>query len=164
MPLILSIDVLKDFASQGSCHHLYAATDAQHGNLSVEGFAGKEKLLFVALRTNAMQLRQRLLAEKQRIDVAASGEDDAIELIEQRNESLLVVMRRDDNRRATGLEHGEVIALSQLAALVAEVASNADNTICHYTEVFLVFLESLKSLRSLKSLKSLESFYFRWVL
>ena len=75
--------VLIDFAAQCRCHHLYAATDAEHRDLPMEGFADEEEFCGIALRTDAVEQRQRLFAQEQRVDVAAAREDDAVERVEQ---------------------------------------------------------------------------------
>ena len=68
--------------AQRCCHYLNAATNAQHRYLAMEGLANKEQLWLIALRTYAMQLRQRLFTQKERIDVATAGEENAVEGVE----------------------------------------------------------------------------------
>ena len=127
------VDVLPYASAQRCCHQLYAATDAEHGYLPVEGFAEEEELCGVALRTDAAELRQGLFAQEERVDVAAAREDDAVETVEQVGEGLAVFVWRNDHGCSSGMEHRAVVAVGQFAALFAVVARDADQGVltCH---------------------------------
>ena len=89
--LALNINILPNFAAECCSHHLYAAADAQHRYLSVEGFASEEEFRLVPFGADTMELGQRLFAQEQRIDVVAAGEDDAVQGLEQCDKRFLVV-------------------------------------------------------------------------
>ena len=135
----LNIDVLPDFAVESNCHHLDAATDAQDRYLPMESFASEEEFLFIAFRADRMQLWQRFLAQKKRIDVASSREDNAVEGLQKCDERFFVVVRRNGNWGTSGLEDREIVALSQFAALLSEVAGDAYEWMfaCHEQFIFL---------------------------
>ena len=69
---MLGIDILVHLASEGCCHHLYASTNAQDGDLPMKGFLGKEEFLIVAFGADAVELWYGFFAQEERIDVAST--------------------------------------------------------------------------------------------
>ena len=61
---LLRVDVLMEFATEGSRDDLNAFANSQHRNLSVVSKTHQEEFLLVALRTNGMELRNGLLTQE----------------------------------------------------------------------------------------------------
>ena len=61
---LLRIDVLIEFATEGSRDDLNAFANTQHRNLSVVSKTHQKEFLLVALRTNGMKLRNGLLTQE----------------------------------------------------------------------------------------------------
>jgi hypothetical protein len=52
-------------------------------NLTVEGFASQEEFCLIAFGANRMELRQRLFAQEERVDVVSARENKAVEGVEK---------------------------------------------------------------------------------
>ena len=123
---VLAAQILIEFAAQCCCQHLYASADAQNGNLLFAGQPYQHQFGFVSLRADASQLRHRLLAHEQRVQVSASRQQQAVYVLQHLSGRRLVFDGRYHQRYSACAEHRAPVSLGQLTAFLAIVARNAD--------------------------------------
>src|SRR5262245_62518842 len=85
--------VLMKLASTQYVEDLHAAADGKHGQLAIERRAKQLELGLVAARVDDGRLRVWLGAVESRIQIGASGEDEAVDCVERLLDGLR--LRRD---------------------------------------------------------------------
>ena len=96
-------DVLKNFAAQGHSDGLYAATDAEDGNLPIVGQPGDEQFRQVALAVDAMQGGDWLFAGIQRVIVGTATEQQTVDMLQRVDDAVVISDWGDDDRHTTCL-------------------------------------------------------------
>jgi hypothetical protein len=100
--------VLVQRAARGNVEHLHAAADAEHGDVTLERPVRERKLEAVALLGGAGRLVVRARAVGARIHVAAAGEHDGVEAVEQLvGVAGDVIVGREDDGKPAGALDGE---------------------------------------------------------
>ena len=125
-PDILFIDVLLHCSSQGNGQCLYAAADAEDRNLTVECQSGQHQFGQVALGIDVVQVRRRLFAGPERIDVAASCKEKSVKMGKRVHENILVGYRRYEDRDAARSGNLLIVDIPQRSITVREVRRYAD--------------------------------------
>lgn len=123
---LLAVDVLVDRTAQCHGEHLYAPADAQYRNLSVVSQADKQQFGQITFVIDAVQLRNRFFASKQRVQVASARKQKAVYMLQHIGQRIPVLKRRDDDRSGSRFQYGFKITFGQFAPLFSEIACNTD--------------------------------------
>ena len=107
------LDVLLHVSAQCHCERLYAAADAEHGQLTVEGVACEEQFGQVALVVDIVQLWHRFFACPERIEVATAAQYYSVEGVESGEQNVVVSHRRNEYRSASGTYYLLVVDFAQ---------------------------------------------------
>ena len=118
-------DVLHDVSAEGYRHGLYAAADAQHGDIAVIGETRQEKLEAVAGGIDASQSTDRLLAHPQRVMVAAAREDNPVDNVKHRGTLAGILHRAEHHRQSASLCDLIEICLAVGIVLAADIGRDA---------------------------------------
>ena len=105
--------VLLHVSAQCHCECLYAAADAEHGQLTVEGVACEEQFGQVALVVDVVQLWHRLFACPERIEVATAAQNYSVEGVESSEQNVVVSHRRNEYGCASGSDYLLVVDFAQ---------------------------------------------------
>ena len=120
-------DVLCHLAAEGYGECLDASADAEDRNLTVIGQTRDEQLGQIALTVDAVEQRGRLLACPQRIEVAATAEQETIDAREGVDDDIGIGYRGDDQGHTACGDNAIVIAATQAQLSVLIIASNANH-------------------------------------
>ncbi len=96
----LRAQVLKERTPAHDVQHLHTAADAKHGHRSLDRPPRQRDLRLVALGLRCAALGQWLLAIKPGIDIAAAGQQQAIQPVTDSRHAGAVLERRNQQRRA----------------------------------------------------------------
>ena len=123
----LLVDILPHTAAKGHRQGLDTATDAEDGHLTVVSHLGEHQFGQIALRIDVVQPVRRLLTAIEGVEVAATAQDEGVDMIEGVDERVCIGHRGDDNGNASCGHHRFIISLAQLTGQVFVVASDADD-------------------------------------
>ena len=149
--LLCHIDILMDFSTQSSSQNLYAATNAQNRYLAVVGFLQKLEFLLIPFCVDAMQLRNRLFTQQQRIEVSTSAEKNTIypiQVIVQQLFGGFVHPERRNNHRSTSSPHDRlVVGVCQQTVGAIKITRNSDygTFVLFFHHLYVLLSESLIS-------------------
>ena len=119
--------VLRDASACRQGEHLHTTADAEDGDAATECLAEECELVAVALGTDASKFGDGLLATKEGVDVAAAGEQQAVELFYLRQQFFAVVGGREQHGCSAGTTDALPIALGQFGTLGTEIRGDAYN-------------------------------------
>jgi hypothetical protein len=106
-------DVGKERPAQGHVDHLESAADAQERLAASNGLPDQSKFNLVTPPVHQVNPRVRLAAEALNGNVSASGEQDAVQPVQQGAPRRARQPRGDQHRRAAGLVHNHNIFVHQ---------------------------------------------------
>ena len=126
-------DVRDEIAAERDVQHLHATTDAEEGQVGARDRGpGELELEAVALERDAVVRPVRRAAVARRVDVAAAGEDEALDRF-QRLGNLAFDRRQHDGDAASAADGVDVVARQREAPALpgATVARDADQGASH---------------------------------
>ena len=124
--MILRGKVLKDFSAQCASHHLYTPANAQNGQLAVIGHAHQPQFSLVTLGANSAKSGKRFIAHEQRVHITTSGKQQSVNPVQGGRKGVHVLIGRNDQRDAAGLQHRLIIPLRQFTTFFAKITRNTD--------------------------------------
>ena len=123
----LGVDILIECSTHCSSNNLNAFADAQHRYLTVVSHTCQQQFLLVTYRCYAMQFTNRFLSQIERIDVAASTEDNTIQRLQLVSKQVCLLVWWNHNRNTTSHQHRAIIALGQGTCLLAQVTCDTND-------------------------------------
>ena len=126
LPVMLSPDILIQLAAKSSCQDLYSPANAQYGNLTVNGQTYQKQLLCITAWINGYAIKS-FLTQIVRVYVGPARQNYSVKRVKQRDQRLLVIIRRNDHGGSSGLQYRHIIALSQSTVALPEITAYTYN-------------------------------------
>ncbi len=121
------LDVLIHFSTQSYRQGLYASANAKHRNLAIESQASEHQLCRIAFLIDVVKTWRRFFAKPQGIMVAATRQDQSVEMFQGVDDDGAVGYGRDNDRRSTSRYHLLVITITKRSVNILVIGSDANH-------------------------------------
>ena len=123
-------EVLVECAAEGHVEELVSATDAEDGEVALAGQADELQLVGIADGVDVLERRHGLLAEQVGTDVATSGQEQAVESVDDRGEDAQLGRGGHEHGRAACQDDGLEVRIGQCLFAVLPIDRDADAWAC----------------------------------
>ena len=107
------LDILAHLSVQRNSEGLDAPADAKHRNLTVESQSGNHQFGSITFLIDIVKTGRRLFAHPQRIMVAATRQNQSVEMLQGIDDDLSIGNRRNNDRRTASRYYLLIITITK---------------------------------------------------